>query len=114
MGQSVLEISGSGRQATIRAGINDKHGTIGSHRITITPKTPMTAQDIGTCQEWVKNGVQARSAGGPLCKPDEHWLQAVLETTHASPASNSRPCARSRPGVRRPTPRRNSPAATST
>lgn len=78
MGQSVLEISGSGRRATIRAGINDKHGAIGAHKVTVTPKNPLTADELSTCKEWVHKAMTARRAGGSLCKPDEHWLQAVL------------------------------------
>lgn len=78
MGQSVLEIKGGKKQATIRAGINDKHGAIGSFKVTVSPATPLSSADLVTCQQWVAKGIDARQSTGLLCKPDEHWLQAVM------------------------------------
>lgn len=77
MGMSVLEITGSGRKAVVRAGINDKDQAIGAKTFTASPAAPLAGADLEECQAWVEKGIAAR-ANGPFCKPDEHWLQAVL------------------------------------
>lgn len=78
MGQRVLSIKGTAKdRLEIRAGI---HFTTSDHKIKphiIIGKALLPAAKMTDIQEAVTKAIDRRLVGD-FCKPDEHWLQAVI------------------------------------
>ncbi len=78
MGQRVLSIKGAAKdRLEIRAGI---HHTTGDQKIepyVIVGNAPLPAAKMIAIQDAVAKAIQRRLTGD-FCKPDEHWLQAVI------------------------------------
>lgn len=74
MGQSVLEITRRGG-VRVRAGLNEKGAT--ATTVEVKPGQKLSDVDRAACIAAVKQAMKVRATGS-YCKPDEHWLQAVL------------------------------------